>query len=60
MTIFRSTIVLLKMGIDKNQLDATKCWFIVSTCFEDQYAHLQEYSSTPEDGHTNAQNMLRQ
>jgi hypothetical protein len=27
----------------KNQLDATKCWFIYSTCFENYYAHLQEY-----------------
>jgi hypothetical protein len=26
----------------KNQLDATKCWFIDSTCFEHYYAHLQE------------------
>jgi hypothetical protein len=28
-----------------NQLDATKCWFIFSTCFEHYYAHLQEYIS---------------
>jgi hypothetical protein len=25
---------------DKNQLDATKCWFIDSTCFEHYYAHI--------------------
>jgi hypothetical protein len=30
---------------DKHQLDATKCWFIDSTCFEHYYAHLQEYIS---------------
>jgi hypothetical protein len=28
-----------------NQLDATKCWFIFSTCFEHYYAHPQEYIS---------------
>jgi hypothetical protein len=31
--------------IRRNQLDATKCWFIDSTCFEHYYAHLQEYIS---------------
>jgi hypothetical protein len=28
---------------NNNQLDATKCWFIYSTCFEHYYAHPQEY-----------------
>jgi hypothetical protein len=31
--------------IRRNQLDATKCWFIDSTCFEHYYAHLQEHIS---------------
>jgi hypothetical protein len=34
-----------KYHIRKNQLDATKCWFIDSACFEHYYAHLQEYIS---------------
>jgi hypothetical protein len=29
---------------DKDQLDATKCWFTLSTCFVHYYAHLQEYN----------------
>jgi hypothetical protein len=31
--------------VRKNQLVATKCWFIDSKCFEHYYAHLQEYIS---------------
>jgi hypothetical protein len=31
--------------LDKDQLDATKCWFIDSTSFGHKYAHHQEYNS---------------
>jgi hypothetical protein len=30
---------------NNNQLDATKCLFIFSACFEHYYAHPQEYIS---------------
>jgi hypothetical protein len=42
-------IIPFKVMVDlykiNNQLDATKCWFIFSTCFEYYYAHPQEYIS---------------
>jgi hypothetical protein len=38
--------------IRKNQLDATKCWFINSTGFEHYYAHLQESGHFHHAAHT--------